>query len=244
MTKLLPLLAAVALPFALCAGAAETVLTARAADYQPTSRFGRIEIRAEIEGTVDFTIDGTSVVAEVYTGSQFTGAAATYTEPLPHAMYRGIKVISIGAAKVKLLEEPNRLNGYKARVRVSNKQRHLANVRVLWELDTRFNGTRLPTTPSEHDNALIGRMELVGRFANEVEFKVRGTEVQADGPFVLQTLHFTQPIPEQLLTKFSKRGDVEIVEPPGTGNRHTATIRVRSVKPEGEDRKIELEWKR
>jgi len=237
-------LAALPSPFGLYAAATETVLSARAADYQPTSRFGRLEIRAEIEGTVDFTIDGTSVVAEVYTGSKFTGAAATYTEALPHTMYRGIKAISIGAAKVKLLEEPNRLNGYKARVRVSNKQLHLANVRLLWELDTHFNGTRLVTTPSERDNALIGHMELVGRFANEVEFKVRGTEVQADGPFVLQTLRFTQPIPEQLLTKFEKHGDVEIVEPPGTENHHTATIRVRKVKPEGEDRKIELEWKR
>jgi len=238
-------LAAALLPILLTsAQGAESVLTARAAEYSATSRFGRLEIRAEIEGTVDLTVDGTSVTAEVYTGSQFMGAAATYTQPVPRAPSRGFRVVSIGAAKVSLLEEPSRNNGYKARIRVVNKQLHLANIRLLWETDTRFNGTVLAVTPGEPDNALQGHMELIGRFSNEVELHVRGMQVLADGPFVLQMLRFSQPLPEKKLTKFGKRGKVEIVEAPDGDNHWTATIRIRNVKPEGEDRTIELTWTR
>ena len=224
--------------------AAESVLTARAADYSGDSRFGRFEIRAEAQGTIDLTIEGTSVVAEVYTGSKFTGAAATYTQPLPRVPLRGVRALSIGAAKVQVLEEPSRTNGYKARIRIVNKQLKLANVRLLWEADTRFHGTPLTVNPGEPDNSLTGRMELVGRFANDVELRVRGTEVLADGPFVLQIVRFTQPLPAQKLMKFGKRGKVEIVEAPDGNNRYTATIRIRNVKPEAEDRKIELTWRR
>ena len=120
----------------------------------------------------------------------------------------------------------------------------LANVRVLWETEARFNGTPLAVMPTPPDNAITGHMELVGRFFNDVELHVRGAEVQADGPFVLQTLRFTQPLPAQQLMKLSKRGRLEIVELPDADNHFTATIRVRGVKPEGEDRKIELIWKR
>ena len=228
----------------LTAQAAESVLTARAADYSADSRFGRFEIRAEVQGTVDLTVDGTAVAAEVYTGSTFTGAAATYTQPLPRVPARGFRALSIGTAKVRLLEEPSRSNGFKARIRITNKQLHLANIRLLWETDARFNGTALPVTPTEPDNALTGHMVLVGRFANEVELRVHGTQVLADGPFVLQTLRFSQPLPERALTKLGKRGKIEIVEPPNADNRWTATIRIGNVKPEGEDRKIELTWTR
>ena len=125
-----------------------------------------------------------------------------------------------------------------------NKQLKLANIRLLWETDTRFHGTPLTVNPGEPDNSLTGRMELVGRFANEVELRVRGTEVLADGPFVLQMVRFTQPLPARKLMKFGKRGKVEIVEAPDGNNRYTATIRIRNVKPEAEDRKIELTWRR
>jgi hypothetical protein len=223
---------------------AEAVLTARAPDYSAASRFGRFEVRAEAQGTIDLTVDGTSVTAEVYTGSKFTGAAAVYTQPVPRVPLRGVRAVSIGAAKVTLLEEPSRANGYRARLRVVNKELKLANVRLLWETDTRFNGTSITVAPSEPDNSIAGRMELTGRFANDVEFRVRGTEVMADGPFVLQLVRFTQPLPAQKLMKFAKRGKVEIVEPPDENNRYTATIRIRNVKPEAEDRKIELTWSR
>jgi hypothetical protein len=240
----LRLLLVAAIAGLISAHAAETVLTARAADYSADARFGRFEIRAEAQGTVDLTIEGTSVVAEVYSGSEFTGAAATYTQPLPRVPLRGVRALSIGAAKVSVLEEPSRANGYRARIRIVNKQLKLANIRLLWEADARFHGTALPVTPSEPDNAITGHMELVGRFANEVELRVRGTEVLADGPFVLQMVRFTQPLPAQKLTKFSKRGKVEIVEAPDANNGYTATIRIRKVKPEAEDRRIVLTWRR
>jgi hypothetical protein len=240
----LRILLVAALAGLISAHAAETVLTARATDYSADSRFGRIEIRAEAQGTVDLTIEGTSVVAEVYSGSKFTGAAATYTQPLPRVPLRGVRARSIGAAKVTVLEEPSRTNGYKARLRIVNKQLKLANVRLLWETDSRFHGTALPVAPAEPDNSITGRMELVGRFANDVELRIRGREVLADGPFVLQMVRFTQPLPMQKLMKFSKRGKVEIAEAPDENNGYTATIRIRNVKPEAEDRRIELNWRR
>ena len=226
------------------AQAAESVLAARAPDYAADSRFGRLEIRGELQGTIDLTVDGTAVTAEVFTGTKFTGAAATYTQPLPRVAFRGIRAISIGTAKVTLIEEPSRANNYRARIRVVNKQLHLANVRLLWETTAEFKGVALALTPGPQDNALVGRMEFVGRFTNEVELRVRGTQVLADGPFVLQMVRFTQPLPLQKIAKLSKQGKVEIVEPPDADNRYTATIRVRNVKPEGEDRKIQLIWTR
>jgi hypothetical protein len=226
------------------AQAAESVLTARAADFSANSRFGRFEIRAEVEGTVDLTLDGTRLVAEVFTGSKFIGAAATYTQPIPRAPFRSFRVVSIGAAKAKLVQEPAHSNGYQARVRISNKERRLANIRLLWESDGRFRGTPVSVAPGERNNALEGRMELTGRFANEVELRLRGSQVEADGPFVLQQLKLTQPLPAQDLAKLKKEGKVEIVDKPSAENRYTATIRVRGVKPEGEDRTIVLIWSR
>jgi hypothetical protein len=224
--------------------AAETILTARATDYQATSRIGRLEFRAELAGTIDLTVDGTSAVAEVYTGSTMRGAAVVYTQPLPHAELRGFRALAIGAAKVRVLEQPQRSNGYKARVRIESKETKLANVRLFWEKDGRFEGARLAVTPGEPDNAIEGRMELFGRFSNDVELRIRGNEVMADGPFVLHRLRFSQPMPKQALMKLSRQGKAEIVERPDGNNGYTASVRIGKVKPEGEDRTIVLVWRR
>jgi hypothetical protein len=225
--------------------AADSIVTARSSDYQADSRYGRFEIRASVSGPVDLTVEGTAVAAEVFTGSTLEQPAATYTQPIPRGFLRSFRLVSLGKAKAKLLEEPSRANGYKARIRIEGKaQLHLANIRLLWESDSRFRGTPLPVASATQDNSLTGRMKLVGRFSNDVELHLRGTEVLADGPFALQMLTLSQPFPAQSLTRLKKVGKVEIEEQPSAGNRYTATLRIRGVNPKGEDRTIEIVWTR
>jgi hypothetical protein len=223
---------------------AEALLTAHTVDYAPNSRFGRMEIRGELQGVVDLTISANNVAAEIFTGSRFEGAAVVYSQPLARVYLRDFRARAIGEAKVKVLEPPVPSNRYTAKIRIESKQRHLANIRLYWESDTRFQGTPLRLQSNDFNNALTGHLTLVGRFAHVVELKIHGAQVLADGAFVQQQLTMTQPLPMQKLMKFRKHGKVEIVEPPGENNNFTATLRIGKVKPEAEDRLIELDWSR
>jgi hypothetical protein len=235
------------------APAAENLPASRAADYQAESRFGRFEIRAKVSGTVDLMVSDTRVTAEVYTGATLEPVEIRYTQPVPHTALRdarALKAAASGTLKVTLTEPPGPSNAYTARIRLEAKKPVDADVRLVWESEPgsrRSFGMEIQSSandPSKYDNAVGGWWELRGTFANDAEIRVRGDRVFADGPFVLESFRFSQPLPAQPLPKFSVKGKARITQHPSKENQFTVVLRVSNPKPAGEPMLIRLDWRR
>lgn len=97
---------------------------------------GWFEFRVWIDGSVEAFVRGDRIRYEVLSGAPFRDPEISYSEPLPAAPLRSLRVVKKeGRGQVQLVEPPSAANGYTARVRIDDPERAGAvyRVRLEWE---------------------------------------------------------------------------------------------------------------
>jgi hypothetical protein len=115
--------------------AAQTVPSAPAPAPQSSSQ-GWFEFRVWIDGSVEAFVRGDRIRYEVLSGAPFQDPSISYSEPLPAAPLRSLRLVKQeGRGQVQLVEQPSEGNGYTVRVRIDDPARAGAvyRVRLEWE---------------------------------------------------------------------------------------------------------------
>jgi hypothetical protein len=95
---------------------------------------GWFEFRVWIDGSVEAFVRGDRIRYEVLSGAPFRDPEISYSEPLPAAPLRSLRVVKKeGRGQVQLVEPPSAANGYTARVRIDDPERAGAVYRVRLE---------------------------------------------------------------------------------------------------------------
>ena len=181
----------------------------RGLDARVTS--GVFEIRVYVDGEADLLIREGEIGSEVFSGRPIRDAGSEYSQPLPRGEFTRFDVQRVdGRGRVELLEEPQRRNGFTARIRVEDRPggEDRYHIRIQWEAarqglaaarndprDRRFGnyrprrghyskpGQRLysgDNNPSAYDNRLEGRLQFFGRVDGEVILYIRGDSITTE----------------------------------------------------------------
>ena len=92
-----------------------------AATSQPAAEAGYVDIRAQIDGTVDICLTGDQVRWEVQSGQPVMRETVSFSGPLPSSPAGSWSLTKReGRGSATLLEKPSAENGYTARIRVED----------------------------------------------------------------------------------------------------------------------------
>ncbi len=122
----------------------------RSSNYDPTARQGQFDLRAQVDGSVDFYIQGDRITYQVLSGSPPVDAGSEYTQPIPRARFASFTVEKKdGRGRVELRQEPSPRNNYTALIHIEDPSGGSAryHARLHWEIGDPYDAgetIRLP----------------------------------------------------------------------------------------------------
>ncbi len=173
----------------------------RSDNYDPSSEDGRFDLRAVVDGTVDFYIHGGQITYRVRRGSPPADDGSEYRQELPAAPVQGLKLDQRdGRNRVEIAEYPSRTNGWTLVLRVDDPEpgTDRYHARITWEGvgassgprssptrgpgrfgPPRGHGGSLPAVRSDNydPNSRDGRFDLRARVDGSVTFFIRGDRI-------------------------------------------------------------------
>lgn len=93
--------------------AAQTMPARRSSNYDPTTRDGRFDLRARVDGRVEFEIRGSEIRYITRGGRPPEDAGSEYRKEIPRGEMVNVRLDQRdGRTKIRILEEPSRRNNY------------------------------------------------------------------------------------------------------------------------------------
>ena len=196
-----------------------------------------------VDNVVRLTLQGNTLQAQDMTNSGMSTTSQNVNGSLPRRSVTVTANKADGRGNVRVIQQPNRTNGYTAIVEISDPRGGADNYRV----DINWQASGRPGVEEPYQS---GRVNWRGRVDHTINISIAGSSVWSEaaaGPpvtgeyFTINGYLAARPGTLRV-RKVSGRGDVSVIQQPSWDNDFTAVIQIFDSDGGADDYRLEISW--